>query len=384
MAERTVTHSGADGKSSRSEMMDVIEGNRAREINAELEGSGSTERVVHEPTPEVRRASGKDATDTDGDPEDVDPDDPDAVAAEAARVAAGGDKGGKKDPAEETTIYDFLGEDKLPTTKVKVKVDGVETELLVSDLVRDRQKTTAADKRLEEASITKKAADQVLADARTEAARITTEAAEAAKKGTKTDVIVDDEGKEKTGAPSGKDAITLAMSAIYDGHQDDAAGILDAEINRRVAEARGSGATVDEAQLAKKIKTDLSWDSEISEFNSTHKEIVSDPELSRMFQRHLNEEAKTSTTPKEAIEKATEKVTGWMTTVLGKAPAAAGDKGDLKVNKDELKNRKEEKTATDTVRSNSSIRSQAAEGADEVYDPSKVVKEMKEARGQSA
>lgn len=378
MAEKAVTQSGAERPASRSEMMDVIEANRTEQINAELEESGSTLRVEHEATPHIARASGKDAKD-DG---VVLEDDPDDQVDGEVKDKPGDKPAAVKEPPAEETIYDFLGEDKLPTTKVKIKVDGVETEVSVGDLVRDRQKTTAADKRLEEAAITKKAADKLLEDAHAQAERITAEATAAAKKGTKTDVIVDDDGKEKTGAPSGKDAITSAMSLIYDGHQDEAAGILDAEINRRVAEARGSGATVDEKQLAAKIKTDLSWDAAISEFNTTHTEITSDPELSRMFQRHLNEAAATSTTPNEAIEKATEKVTGWLTKVSGGSGAAPGDKPALKVNKDELKNRSEEKAAKDTVRSNSSIRSQAAGEVDEKYDPSAVVREMKEARGQ--
>ncbi len=51
----------------------------------------------------------------------------------------------------------------------------------------------------------------------------------------------------------GKDAIKSAMSLLYEGSQEDAAEILDAEINRRVG--ANAGTTVDPAQLAAQIKS---------------------------------------------------------------------------------------------------------------------------------
>lgn len=372
MAEKTVTHSGADRASSRYEIMNDIEARRTEEINAELEESGSTLRLEHDPTPEIKLASGKDATDV-----EIDPEDADAAAAEAERVAeaarVAADKGEKKD---EETIYDFLGEDKLPTTKVKIKVDGVEQEVSVNDLVRGHQKNASADKRLEEASIARKSADKLIEDARTQAEKIIADATAAGKKPN----TAGDGGEEITDTPSGKDAIGKAMNLIYDGHQDEAAGILDAEINRRVQEAKAPDATVDTAELAAKIKTDLSWDAALSKFNTDHAEIASDPDLRQMFQTRLNAAGAAASTPQEAIEKALEAMPSWLSKVSDK-PGDKPDKG-LTVDTDALEKRKAEKAAADAVRSNSSIRSQSRTEPEQKYDPSAVVAEMREARGQ--
>jgi len=95
-------------------------------------------------------------------------------------------------------------------------------------------------------------------------------------------------------------------------------------------------------------ESNLIWDAALSKFNTDHADIAKDPDLVRVFQRHLNEVAKTSTTPHEAIEKATESVTGWLTKVSGR-----------------------------------SGRSQFRAAPAEEYDPSAVVAEMKRARGQA-
>lgn len=381
MTKDTVTPSGAGGVSSRQEMMDEIDRARIDEVNQILPDA---EKLEFKPTPEIRKAAGKDATD-DGrqDDDKVDEANLDDKADEGKTgKTAAEDKSDKSDKTDET-IYDFLGEEKLGTTKVKTKVDGVETELSVADLVRGHQKTVAADKRLEEASITKKKAqeeaDQVIANARTEAEKITAAAKTAAGK---KDSNVDDDGKDKKDSPSGKDAILSATQLIYDGHQEEAAGILDAEIDRRVA-AKAGGATIDETELTGKIRTQLSWDNALSEFNRDHKEIAQDPELARMFQRHLNEVAATSETPQEAITKATEKVTGWLKQVSGRTDDD-GKKTELKVDDKLLEKRKQDKAETDSVRSNSSIRSQSNSAQEEkIPSNSDTIAEMKKARGQS-
>lgn len=385
MAEQAVTQTGADGRSSRAEIMNIIEGNRVAEVNAELEANGSDVRLEHEPTPEIKRASGKDATDEELIVDDED--DPDKGKTTVDDATKTDDKtvvaaDGKKDDEKET-IYDFLGEDKLPTTKVKIKVDGVEQEIPVADLVRGHQINAAADKRLEQASIAKKKADQIVADATTEAERIVAGARETA---AKTDSKADEgDGKDKTGQLSGKDAISSAMKLIYDGNQEEAAGLLDAEINRRVKDARSSDATVDPDALAAKIRTDLSWDAALSQFNTDHPEITSDPDLAEIFQKRLNAAGSAASTPKEAIEKALEAMPSWVSKVSEKTPVddKDGKKTDLKVNDEALRKRNEEKAGREAVRSNSSIRSQAQGGAEETYDPAKVVAEMRAARGQA-
>lgn len=133
---------------------------------------------------------------------------------------------------------------------------------------------------------------------------------------------------------TGKDSIESAVTLIYEGDQQQAAGILDAEINRRVAEARAASVT------------DFSWDQELKAFNRDHADIARDPGLAAVFQRHLNEAAKTLPTPHDAIEKATETVNGWLAKVRA-------------------------------------TRARPRVAQDEEYDPSSVVAEMRRARGQT-
>lgn len=215
-------------------------------------------------------------------------------------------------PGPEETISDFLGEDK----------------------------SVAADKRLEEASFANRQAQQVLADARAEAERIREAAAAAAKNPN----AGGDAGRDdKAGSPSGKDAIESAVSLIYEGAQDEAAGILDAEINRRVEEARAASVT------------DFSWDQELNAFKRDHADIAQDPELAIVFQRHLNDEwAKNPTTPREAIDRATVAVNAWLDDKLSARFGSAR-----------------------------SGRSRSRAAQEEEYDASAVVAEMKRARGQT-
>lgn len=352
-----------DQVSSRQEIFNAIEESRAAQVNAELEELGSDDRIEHDPTPELKRAAGKDVDDDVVD-ETTEAGDTEADTGESLEDAPS--KAAKDEPTE--TIYDFLGEEKLDTTKVKIKVDGVEQEIAVADLVRGHQKATAADKRLEDAAFANRLAQQTLIEAREEAARIRAQNSDTG-----------NAGDEQQASLSGKDAITSAMSLIYEGNQEEAAGILDAEINRRVAEK--SGATVDTAQLAAQIKTDLSWDAALGAFNRDHADIAADPELARMFQRHLNEAAQSSTTPQQAIDRATETVTGWLSKVSGKSDDDGEQRG-LRVDAGALKQRQADKAKSDSVRSTTSIRSQSRAEPEEEYNPSKVVEEMKRARGQ--
>lgn len=367
MAQQPVTREGADRPFSRMEVINDIEANRIAEINKELEDSGSSVRVDHDPTPEIALPAGA-AEPGDDDDAAGNEDNAGKPAASAAKPAAN---------ADADTIYEFLGEEKLPKTKVKIKVDGEERDVPVADLVRGHQKIAAADRRLEEAAIAKKQAEQVLADARAEAEQIKAAAGKpAAGEGKAADGGNEDE------LPSGTDAIHTAMARMYEGDQENAARILDAEINRRVEAARAAGATADPSQLVAKIKTDLSWDDALSAFNSEHEDVVSDPDLAGIFQRHLNEAAKTSATPKEAIKKATETFDSWRGKVSGRSGDTDGDKAGLRVDQEALDKRKADKAARDAVASNSSIRSPSRTVQDEQYDPSKVVQEMKAARGQ--
>ena len=205
-----------DQVSSRQEIFNAIEESRAAQVNAELEEIGSADRIEHDPTPEIRKAAGKDDGDEDAVVDDVADLDDKAGEDEKEIVEE------KKEENKET-IYDFLGEDKLDSTKVKIKVDGVEREVSIAELARGHQKNTAVDKRLEDAANARRQAEQVLAEANTQAERIVREAKDSA--------AADGDGRKKE-ASSDKDALRQAGELLYQGDHEGFAEKIDAEINR--------------------------------------------------------------------------------------------------------------------------------------------------------
>lgn len=385
--DKTVTQPGAErpARNSRAEMFNHIHEKRIDKLNSEL---SDTDKVDFVP---------------DVDPEDEDAD-PDAAAAGAGDdAAAGGDAGdgaakadgddaaAGKDQQEET-IYTFLGEDKLDKTKIKIKVDGQEQDVIVADILRDTQKLKAADKRLEEASLTKKKAEETAAEtirkANEDADTIRAKANRTkAKSGTQAgdDDDTDVDGKEKKGSPSTSDAIKSAVSHIYEGDQDKAAeelgNVINDEVKRRVGEVKQTDTTVDQKKALKnEVKTEIAWDSALEHFSADHKDIVADPYLLGMWQGQLDEAAKTSSTPQEAIKKATDHVTAWLDK---KVSEKSGGKKVI-VEDEALQKRQQQKQEANKHVASSSTSQRAPRGQqqDEPQKPSSVIAEMKAKRGQ--
>jgi len=372
----TATQPGAgDGKgkkpvrSARAEMFNSIEAKRIDEINDDLEVGGSKVKLEFTPT-DMSRLDGKDEDDG------LTPEERAERDAEAERVAAADNKGGD--------IYEFLGEDRLDKTKVKVKVDGREEEVLVSDLVVQGQKGRAADKRLEEAALVKKAAEAESAEI---LAKANAEAAEIRRKAGGTDAPAD---KDNKGSPSIADAVSKVVSGLYDGDQDVAASALgeavSAEVNRRVSELKTAGnATVDSEAITTSVRAELErkdWDGALNEFSANHAKIVKDPFLLGIWQSNLNEAAKTSSTPKQAIERATELTDDW----LNKAGGNGAGGNNVTAGADALQKREAEKKAASerAARSSTSHRAPGSQAsADEPASPKSVLLDMRKQRGQA-
>ncbi len=364
----TATQSGAAGSKtaphlSRLEMLDQVGAGRVDSLNKDLAEAGSTTKLEYTPIAP--------ASDDDGGAGD-------AAAEAAADAAVDGEKtvdAGKADKPE-GDIYTFLGEEDMQK-RVRVKVDGREQDMVVGDLLKDVQKSRAADKRLEEAALTKKNAEaeaaQILADAREKAGKIKSGGDEVTTDKEQGDVL-----------PQG-DAIAASIAKMYEGDPAEAAKELakaiDATVTQRVKEAQASGTTVDRAQLSREVKTQLEWDVEIEKFSTNHPKIVDDPYLLGRWQSELDAAAKDSSTPQEAIQKATENVETWLEKVSGHS---GGTKVSVEEKGDQTNTRRQAKAdaKATAVTLTTSVRS-AAPSAPKPQMPTDTVAEMKRLRGQT-
>jgi hypothetical protein len=371
------TQQGAGGKNpgrvSRSEMLNKVGESRVNEINKELEESESKARVQFTPI--------TDGKESDDDDRDLD----------AERAATGDDPGadggnkagaGGKDAGEGGDIYEFLGEDKLPRTKATIKVDGKEETVILGDLLRDVQKYRAADKRLEEAALAKRSAEEkakkLIDDATAQAGTILKGAGKTGDENQSTD------SGDKAEPSKVSDALQKSVAHLYEGDQEQAVQLLSNaigdEVERRVKLAKAEGTTADPKAIAQHVRSELLWDKEIEQFSADHSDIVDDPYLLGMWQNALNSAAETSSTPKEAITKATEVVTTWLGKVSGRP---SGDKvttgeGDLQ-SRQAVKDSARDKA----VQTSTSLRSGARTTPNKPQTPTDAVAEMKRARGQT-
>jgi hypothetical protein len=344
MAEAATPEAGATKpeRTSREAAMERIGRSRVEEINADLDKDEQIEVTALN--------------------EDDDPDE--AVAEkermrlerEAAKVEAGERKGGD--------IYDFLDEPDLAKTKVRVRVDGREEEVVLADALKDVQKLRAASKRLEEASIAKKEAEELRAAAEVDAAEIRRKATEEVA------------GKKET--PSEKAGFHDAVNLMYEGDQEKGAEAFREAVRDEMRRGQ-SGATVDVADIARKVREQVAWDQAIGQFSVDHKDIVSDRRSLALWQEDLNEAAKESATPTEAIGKATERFLAWRN--------GAGHPGGAKVTTDDdaLARRAAAKRqgAERAVRSSTSLAAGAASHEPKALSVSDVITEMKKLRGQT-
>jgi hypothetical protein len=240
--------------------------------------------------------------------------------------------------------------------------------------VRDAQKSRAADKRLEDAALVKRRAEQEAAEIRANA--------QAEAETTKAAAV-----KPNSGDALPTDAITKAVAHLYDGEQEQAgsdltaaiAGAVNAEVGRRVAELKGAGATVDTQAVASQVRHELAWDQALEQFVADQPVIAKDPHLLGMWQNTLNEVAKESRTPAEAVKKATERTQDWLKRVAGKPEKAATDDSALA-------NRQARKDAAGRLHVAPSTSTRAPSAARQDQGPAKptdVIAEMKKARGQA-
>jgi len=383
---------GAQGSpaNKRLSMMDSISRNRVQ--NMAEDNEIKVEDIIHE-GPIDGYADPTDAKADKGAEEGADPGEKGEIKPDAGEedktAAAGEDKAGevdgehgeKKDyngdhEEEETSEVVSLSSGEIGRYKVKVKVDGEEQELSLSEVTRGFQKDAAASKRLEQAAQRQKELDEREEKIKAREAEL---AADPATK------IVDEEGNELNPESSlpGVDgeAIKGFLDAFYGGKEDDAAAALTRLLQStgRTSEAT-QGKEVDTGNVAEIVKQVLTEDRDQQNFNvarhaftEEYEDVWKDPNLARMADDFYAEEIELGASYAEAFTNSGNRVREWVASIAG-ADSSSNSKDDKH---DE---RTEKKKDLDNLSGNGETSSgKAAEEAPK--GPSATIQEMAQSRG---
>lgn len=149
--------------------------------------------------------------------------------------------------------------------RVKVKLEGVEEEVEIKDLIAGYQKNSVASKRLNEATQKLREAEEVLAKAREQAAQT---------------------GESVAGESGAVDVAKQVVESLLDGNTDEAAEML-----AKLA-GRGESSTpeVDAESVAQKVKQQLDRESALTKFEQDFGDIVADPYLTGLANERLKEQ----------------------------------------------------------------------------------------------
>lgn len=254
-------------------------------------------------------------------------------------------------PVETKSEPHSLSEDDLANMRVKTKVDGVEEEHSIADLVKSYQKDSAASRRLEDATRRQREIEAREADL---------EARESALNTPKDDAL-----------PHDRDAlISEAFDALLEGEEGKTKEIFRKLLTeRQEATPKNDSVDVDPAEIANQVKTQIRFDDAMTRFSKDHANIVEDPHLVKVADAYLAEELADGVEIAEAMKNAGERTQEWLRQKSGtKAPE-----------KDE---KLERKRALDEPRV-ASMRDSRAETVNETtpQEASSIIAEMRKARG---
>lgn len=342
----------------RDEMMELLERGRVEEVNRQLVEGGGEASIELPPA---------------GDDDDRDRED-EAAEAERKRLAAeagAGERTEKKESRENSSALDFL-EDEHLSRKVRIKVDGQEREVSVSDLVRDAQKIEAADKRLQQAAEGRNRAEAEAKEIRERAER---EAEEIRQRATANG------GGSKDDSPSFTDGMRGALDLIYEGDRDKGAEALAKlvgdETERRVKALTG-GATA--KSIASSVKQEVAWDAAYGQFSVNHKDLIAeieaDEDRATVFWNKVKKaEAKKFNSYAELLDDA---LTQYRTSI----PLAGSGGKKVTTDDDALERRRREAAAAASHSARSSTGHRLGVEAREEREPtaSQTIAEMKEGR----
>lgn len=254
--------------------------------------------------------------------------------------------------------------DGLDKVMVRIKVDGVESEVSVADMQRSYQKGNAADLRLQQAT-------QLLNEAKTIAA-----APPPVGIGAKTPAAEDTaSSKSAGGLEQGKEFV----SALFEG---DEAKALEALAKLGIGRTEEGSTQIDAQQLAAQltpaIRQKLVEDSALDTFKSKHADIVNDPYLARMADEFLDAELKGGKPFTEALEGAATRTRDWLSSKGVSAPAPSSAPAPAPAPTDVRAAKLERKAGIDVI---PALNKSATTTEPPVQTASQIIAEMRKARG---
>lgn len=236
--------------------------------------------------------------------------------------------------------------------RVKVKIDGVESEVSIEELKRQFQKGGAADKRLAEA----------------------TRLLEEAKKVTAAAPAVAKPEPEKTTDPNIEASEDKFIKAMFSGDEEAAREAFREALNagRQPSTQPSIEQIVKAATPA--LKQQLDQESALKQFGQDYADVLGDPYLAKKADDLLVEALNDGKPFDEALKVAGDGTRGWLTKLTGVAPRQ--DKPSTTVRSERL----ERKTGLDTVVGTGT---KAVMATEEEPSASSVIAQMRAARGQA-
>lgn len=211
------------------------------------------------------------------------------------REGAEAEKEPEADQIQKQMEDPVIAPDALDKMRVKVKIDGVESEVTVAEMQRQFQKNGAAERRLEEAT-------RLLNEARAAKPPVGFDPPKPA---------VDSDTTQQAAPGDADQGGREFLAALYDGDDEKALEAL-----KKIGMGRSSGPTLDAGQLAAQltpaIKQQLSYDSALEKFKGDYAEIVADPYLADLADRFLDAEVQGGKPFAEALETAGKKTRDWL------------------------------------------------------------------------
>lgn len=278
---------------------------------------------------------------------------------EAEVLDQGGESGAEVEKtAPVAPAQTIIEESQLNQMMVKTKINGVEAEVPLADVVKSYQKDSAASKRLEEAALQKQSLDKRAQEL---------DARESQLKNIQTENI---EAK-----PSDMDAmLNDAVNAIYEGDETKTKESLKNLVMAGRSNATQEAEPLDVNAIASQVRTQIEQQTAMKDFGSEFKDVVADPMLRSLADTYLDEElAQDGASFAGALKTAGNRTREWV-----KQQAAAMGMTQTASDTDAKKSFKE---TLDNVRSaNTRLSSESIEEQTPLV--SSVVAEMRKARGQ--
>ncbi len=249
--------------------------------------------------------------------------------------------------------------DGLDKTMVRVKVNGVEQELPVADVVKGFQIESAARQRMAEA-------DELMRQARAAAA-----AAAAKPPGQ-----VDTPAPEKdTSAHSSAESLGEFVDTLFEGDKDKAVAALAKLIGGRTETSPTLDLTELAAQVTPEIRQQLIDDSALERFAKDNADLAADPHLVSVTNGFIQEAVNGGKPYAEALGEGAQRTRDWLASIGAAKPKTEPEQGAHQPSKLERKAGIDEVQALNRTANTT----QAAPTS-----PSSVIAEMRKARGQEA